>query len=285
MTLLRRAFASEVRSIDDEARAAEFVAATETPVRMGSTSEVLLMKGLSLDRYERNPVVLDSHRMESALDVVGTAAVRVEGQNLVARIRFDQDAHSEAVWQKVRSKSLRGLSIGYRVDPASVRTVRSETTGEQVSTAHSWELYEVSVVPVPADAGALLRAASFTGGTRMSDQPSNPQRPSPEDEEAQRFEREAAVTAARAKARAARHAEVRALCPAVLHPYLEGMLLEDPDVTVESARKLLLAERKRSMPPVGTPEPQTPAPQAAGAASAIDWDKHFAPLCAPKAKE
>ena len=279
MTLLRRSFASEVRSIDDETRTAEFVAATETPVRMGGVSEVLLMRGLNLDRYARNPVVLDSHRMESALDVVGAAAVRVEGQNLVARIRFDQDAHSEAVWQKVRGKSLRGLSIGYRVDPAQVRTVRSEATGEQVSTAHAWELYEVSVVPVPADAGALLRTASFSGGSMTDPIPTPTPKPDPE---AQDFEREAALTAARTKARAARHAEARALCPATLQPYLEGLLLEDPDVTVESARKLLLSERKRTMPPVGTPEPQNapPAGAAPAAPAAINWDKQLAPLCA-----
>src|SRR5205823_12664238 len=52
----------ELRSIDGGTRSAEFVASTEKPVPMGGGErEVLRMSGARLERYRRNPVLLDTH--------------------------------------------------------------------------------------------------------------------------------------------------------------------------------------------------------------------------------
>ena len=67
---------------------------------------------------------------------------------------FDSDDGSELVFQKVRSGTLKGVSVGYCV-------TRWEQVDEGVETsdgfkgpaaiAREWEAYEISVAPVPAD--------------------------------------------------------------------------------------------------------------------------------------
>jgi hypothetical protein len=51
---------------------------------------------------------------------------------------------------------LKGISIGYRVN---TWTIISEEDGHETWRATRWELLEVSLVPVPADANAGVRAA------------------------------------------------------------------------------------------------------------------------------
>lgn len=85
--------------------------------------------------------------------------ITFENQRANAEIVFDTDEKSEAVFKKVQSGSLRGVSVGYirknttRVDASNDQPIvfmgRSYTECTDVTTL--WELLEISIVSVPAD--------------------------------------------------------------------------------------------------------------------------------------
>lgn len=301
MSLLHRSIPVDVRGIDEDRRMAEFVASTEGAVATWRGPEVLRMAGASLDRYRSNSVVLDAHRMESALDVVGRASVRREGRQLVAQIEFDDDGpegRATKIWNKVRKGFLRAVSIGYTVDPDSVRILKNGERDGRGDNAvegpavivNGWELHEISVVPVPADRDALRRSfyealaapspspappsrAASASPSTLEPQGGHMTEPTPASEaaaaapvlnlEAERAKRAAELSAARKAEREARHAEIRGICPKDLAAFLDDLFLSDPEITFESAQRALVGERKRTSQPVGTPEPAVPAPAAA----------------------
>lgn len=160
MTILRRA-AYMRGAPDKERRRATFTAATENAVRTPYGREVLRMSGCDLSDYAKNPVVLDSHRRESIDDVIGTAEARVEGAELVADVDYLNDKDGDRAWAKVQAGAIRTVSVGYEIDPTSVRRVRAGETFEGVEgpaiVVGRWRLIEISNVPVPADADAVRR--------------------------------------------------------------------------------------------------------------------------------
>lgn len=144
-----------------QGRTVSYVASTEAPVDTGYGREVLRMSGCDLTNYSRNPVVLDAHRRESISDVIGQAAARVEGVELIADVTYLDDADGQRALSKVLAGALRAVSIGYAVDESSVTRVRAgETVGGVEGPAlivGRWSLLEISNVPIPADANALRR--------------------------------------------------------------------------------------------------------------------------------
>lgn len=165
--LVRRDLADiAVRSIDEKKRTAEFVAATESGVRGYSGMEYLRMSGARLARFRRNPVVLDTHNRSEVGAILGSAAVRVEGRELFTTVTFAETARAETAWQLVKAGHLRAVSVGFI--PNRARTVElrdGETDGEgearitgPAKIIKEWELFEISVVPVPADAAAVARS-------------------------------------------------------------------------------------------------------------------------------
>ena len=79
----------------------------------------------------------------------------IEDQRGHAEITFDSDAESEVIYQKVKSGTLKGVSVGYMVEdweevaPNKV-SMDGRFTGP-CSIAKRWIPYEISIVSVPAD--------------------------------------------------------------------------------------------------------------------------------------
>ncbi|MCP4591818.1 MAG: hypothetical protein GY842_13865 [bacterium] len=154
----------QIRGIDADKRTATFVAATENGVETYYGTEHLRMAGVDLARFRRNPVVLDTHNRYEAGAVIGKAAVKIEGRNLIAKITFADTARAEEVWRLVSTGFLQALSIGFIARDVQVLD-EAESAGDGAEriegparVVRAWELYEVSVVPVPADAEALQRS-------------------------------------------------------------------------------------------------------------------------------
>jgi hypothetical protein len=156
----------EVRAIDEENRTATFVAATENGVMTRGGTEYLRMSGVQLQRYKKNPVVLDAHNRWSVGAVIGRAQVRREGRLLMADIEFAGTERAENVWQLVRDGFVRTVSVGFMPDQDNtIYLDDDDTDGEGESAIRGpgvlikrWELFEISVVPVPADADAVRRS-------------------------------------------------------------------------------------------------------------------------------
>ena len=102
--------------------------------------------GMDLSRFKTNPVMLYQHDPER---VVGRwENVRIEDARLLADAVFDADDTLAAeVCRKVEAGFLRGCSIGLTVHDMQ------EVDGDYVATRS--ELFEASIVSVPADAGAV----------------------------------------------------------------------------------------------------------------------------------
>lgn len=131
----------KIKSIDLENKIVEVVASTEIIDRQG---ERILQSGWELENYLKNPVVLWAHKY-SELPIGKALKVWVEDGKLKAKIQFANHKFANEIWELVKEKYLRAVSVGFRV---------LEDEGKDIKKA---ELYEISFVPVPANPEALVQ--------------------------------------------------------------------------------------------------------------------------------
>lgn len=150
VTEQRRVSAAAPRSIDLDARTAEFVASTETV----DAHRSIVRQDWKLDRFNANPVVLFNHDSDFP---IGTAEARAEeGVGLVAKVRFAEgDPHAERAWNLVRQGVLRGVSVGFR--PSTAKFEKHD--GEEILVLSGNDLFELSVTSQPSNPEALARSA------------------------------------------------------------------------------------------------------------------------------
>jgi hypothetical protein len=157
----------EPKSLNDEARTVELIFTTGAAVlrRDWWTGQAYYEK-LSLDpdhvrlkRLNAGAPLLDTHSgwsLASQLGVVEDGTAVVNGKRGVATVRFSKRDEVQPIWQDVKDRIIRNVSVGYAVYEYD------ETPGKKgdypTRTAVDWEPFEVSLVPMPADAGAQTRA-------------------------------------------------------------------------------------------------------------------------------
>jgi hypothetical protein len=134
---------------------------TDGPIRFTAATEGvkadgidLRMSGAQLDRYRRNPVFGYGHRYWGRDDLpIGRASnVEVSGRQLLIDVTFDQaDDFARKVESKYRGGYLSAVSIGFDV---TAWDGKGSYWGGGI--AKEWELNEVSAVPIPMDAEAVV---------------------------------------------------------------------------------------------------------------------------------
>lgn len=125
---------------------------------------------IRLERLRNGAPVLNTHGRYDVSDVLGVVeSAEVNGGEGRARIRFSERAAVEPVWQDVRAGIIRGISVGYSVHKWQVD--RAEGDKLEKRTAVDWEPYELSLVPIPADAGAQVRAYDDEGSASAEHAP------------------------------------------------------------------------------------------------------------------
>ena len=284
----------EVRAIDKEARTATFVAATERGVDTWDGKEYLRMTGAVLTRFRSNPVVLDTHNRYEAGAVIGKAVVKILGRVLEATITFAETNRAETIWQLVKTGFLKALSVGFMPDRSkALLLAEGEMDGEGVNQIvgpatifRKWELYEISVVPVPADKDALRRSffnernrhesepqsivmglvniiQSLASGQNKEDKTMSEEIPKvetpPESPAEPVVKKQTAEVVEIPEERAARVAEAKrrefvALAPKECENLADQLVLEG--ATLEVARKRFLEVLEQRSTSVGTPEPK-----------------------------
>lgn len=130
-----------------------FIAATEGAKADGID---LRMGGAQLDRYRSNPIVGFGHSYggRDNLPIGRAVGVTTEGNRLFIDVEFDaEDPFAVEVERKIRSGYMNAVSIGFAV-------TEWEDGGDswRGGVASSWELHELSVVPVPMDSEAVAIA-------------------------------------------------------------------------------------------------------------------------------
>lgn len=124
---------------------------SETPVVRSGAYEVLRHEEKSVDLTRLNSIgtLLFNHNPDKPIGKVEWA--RIENHRGVAEITFDSDTDSENIYQKVKNGSLRGISIGYRVEPKDWSVEKGEKGEMDTYIAERWTPFEISIVSVPAD--------------------------------------------------------------------------------------------------------------------------------------
>src|SRR5699024_12103126 len=88
-------------------------------------------------------------------DVCSSDLVDQETKRCKAVVSFDSDEKSDLIYQKVRSGSLKGISVGYTVSAyEEVRSGKTSSNGRFTGPCYvavRWEPLEISFEPVPAD--------------------------------------------------------------------------------------------------------------------------------------
>ena len=127
--------------------------------RTGEEYDLILdMKGCRLERLNNGAPVLDSHMsrgVQSQMGVVRNAWTNKT--NGVATLQFSKREDVTRVWEDVRSGIIQNLSPGLWIYSKKETT----PTGQQRKefTATDWEPFEISLVPVPADANTTFMSA------------------------------------------------------------------------------------------------------------------------------
>jgi len=108
---------------------------------------------VDLERLNTLGVLLFNHNRDNIVGKVDRAWVE-DGRGY-AEVTFDSDEESEKIYQKVKSGTLKGVSVGYRVEEwEEVMPNKMSADGRfagPCSIAKKWAPYEISSVSVPAD--------------------------------------------------------------------------------------------------------------------------------------
>lgn len=159
-TVIREAVIRALSEENIKNREAEFVISTEAVDTYGT---VFKMDGWNLERYAKNPIVCYGHRTWDGNPdmIIGTSEVRVDGQELVGKVRFeteDINPIAEKIWKKVQGGTLRMASIG--ANPKRGHW-GDEKLGEDKDVIYfdEVELLEWSIVPIGSNPDALKREA------------------------------------------------------------------------------------------------------------------------------
>ena len=147
--------AGEIRAVEGEERTVELSFSSEEPYYRWFGPEILDHSDgcVDLNRLQANGCLLFNHDRDRVLGRV--VECRIDGDKGRAKVRFDKDADSETIYQKVLCGTLTGVSVGYRVTnweevEDAKKSIDGRFTGP-CSIAKRWEPFEISIVSVPAD--------------------------------------------------------------------------------------------------------------------------------------
>ena len=198
-------------TVNAEERTAEVVWTTGAQVRRASWSRGDYIEELSLapsavrlDRLNSGAPLLDAHSSWELRNVIGVVErAWLNGSEGRALVRFSRRDDVEPIFQDVRDGILRNISVGYKTH----KTERDETGPVPVERAVDWEPHELSLVPIPADAGAQVRSDDSPN----IDHETEPSKDSPMDE----TRMQEAPAEARGAEAAVTETETRAAAPVV----------------------------------------------------------------------
>lgn len=152
---MKRDLSFDIRSLNDETRTFELSFASEEPYQRWFGPEILSLEpeAVDLSRLNEIGVLLFNHNRDKVIGRVNKAWVK--DHRAYAEVTFDDDPESDVIYQKVKSGTLRAVSVGYRVDTwEEVDAGKKSSNGRHdgpCSIAIKWQPYEISIVSVPAD--------------------------------------------------------------------------------------------------------------------------------------
>lgn len=152
-------------NINEDDRTVDISFSSEAPVERydwrsdSYYNEILSHESGNVDmtRLENLGVCLYNHNMNQVIGAIIDPQLDDKERRCKARIRFDKDELSETIYQKVKSGTLKGISVGYSIDRKSIEIVPADqkSADGRISgpcrIARLWTPFEVSIVSIPAD--------------------------------------------------------------------------------------------------------------------------------------
>ena len=146
-----------IRAMEGEGNERKFLLSfsSEEPYERWWGTEILEHKDGSIDLTRLNTIgcLLFNHDRDKVIGKIYRAWI--ENGRGQAEVEFDSDAESEVIFQKVKSGTLKGVSVGYQVEvweDVSANNKSSDGRFEgPCSVAKQWTPYEISIVSIPAD--------------------------------------------------------------------------------------------------------------------------------------
>jgi hypothetical protein len=157
---------ASVDTADAGARTAQITWSTGAAVRRVDQNGEPWIEELSMNpahvrmgRMQSGAPLLDTHNRYGLSGVLGVVEnAKVDGTKGTATVRFSKRAEVDPIFQDVKDKIIRNVSVGYTVYRYDdVSTPEDLRAGTRRLRATDWEPSEVSLVPVGADANAGVR--------------------------------------------------------------------------------------------------------------------------------
>lgn len=146
-----------IRAVEGEGNERKFILSfsSEEPYERWWGTEILDHSdgAVDLTRLSEIGCLLFNHNRDDVIGKVNKAWIENNRGN--AEVEFDNDDESEKIYQKVKSGTLKGVSVGYKIDSWE-EVVANKTSADGRFTgpceiARKWTPYEISIVSVPAD--------------------------------------------------------------------------------------------------------------------------------------
>jgi hypothetical protein len=159
-----------VSTVNEDKRTVDLVFSTGAAVERydwmsgGRYREVLSLNPdhVRIDRLNTIGPLLDAHSSYSIADQIGAVepgTVRITKNGALATVRFSKRDAVEPIWRDVVDGIIKSVSVGYRV--LKFEEDKGVDGAIPTRTATLWEPYEISMVPMPADAGARVRSSQI----------------------------------------------------------------------------------------------------------------------------
>lgn len=145
----------KINKSDDDKRLITAVGSKETIDRDG---DIVIIDGINIRNYKKNPVVLWSHNTYN-LPIGKATKVWKEDKKLMFKIQFaggDESPIAPYIYKLYKGGYLKSFSIGFAPDWNKVEY--EERKGKQVRIIKESELFEISAVNVPANTSAVIQS-------------------------------------------------------------------------------------------------------------------------------
>ncbi len=148
---------SAIRAEEGEGRRVTLSFSSEEPYERIFGPEILDHGEGAADLSRLNEIgcLLYNHNRDKVIGRVNRAWI--ENGRGQAEVEFDDDPESDVIYKKVRSGSLKGVSVGYMIDWSAAEEVKAgKKSGDgrfdgPCRIMRKWQPFEISIVSVPAD--------------------------------------------------------------------------------------------------------------------------------------
>lgn len=157
---------ADVGAVHEDSRTVELTFSTGAAVqRFDWITGQRYMETLSMDpkhirmqRLQNGAPLLNAHSAYTLADQIGVVErAEVDGKKGTATVRFSKRADVDGIFNDVKDKIVRNVSVGYRVH--AFEETPGKGNGIPTRKAVDWEPYEISMVPMGADSGARVRSS------------------------------------------------------------------------------------------------------------------------------